>query len=93
LNFRRSKITSQFKRSIQSLFPSHTSRVAPPLRRSSPATSLTRIQAGMPQVLPAAAQGAVPRRSSPHFATYTRGSYLARSRRESRIRQPMFRIG
>jgi len=85
------KITSQLKRTIQSIFPSHTSRVAP--RRRPAATSLTRIQAGLPQELPAAAHAGAPRRGSRRLGTYTRGGYLTRSRQESRIRQPLFRIG
>ncbi|NLA68368.1 MAG: hypothetical protein GX856_09030 [Gammaproteobacteria bacterium] len=75
------------------VFPSHTSRVAPPRRRSTPAATLTRIQAGMPQALPAAAHDVAPGRTRRHSGTYTRGGYLARSRQASRSRQPLFRIG
>lgn len=75
------------------VFPSHTSRVASPRRRSTPAASLTRIQAGMPQALPAAAHDMAPGRIRRHSGTYTRGGYLARSRQEFRSRQPLFRIG
>jgi hypothetical protein len=93
LNLWRSKITSQFKRTIESIFPSHTSRVVPPQRRSErTASRVKRIQAGTPPAFPATASDIALRRGSDHFTTYTRGSYLARSRGEARSRRPLFRI-
>lgn len=98
MNLWRIKITSYLISVIQSVFPSHTSRVAaaPPRRRSSPAASVARIPPGMPQALPATAHdphGASQRRGSRQFPTYTRGHYLSHGRHQARRRQPIFRIG
>ncbi|GGK10742.1 hypothetical protein GCM10011394_20280 [Luteimonas terricola] len=88
----RIKITSQIKHSILSLFfPRRPSRTTRSRARSKPATSLTRIQAGLPQARSAPAHHVPRRRSSPHVA-YIHGSYRLRPRRDSHIGQRMFRI-
>lgn len=76
-------------------FPSMRSRSTRQRSRTSPATSITRIQAGMPQAhsAPAQARAQRTRRSASPPVTYTRGSYLAPSRGQARIVQPLFRIG
>jgi len=96
LNLWRITITRHFKNTILSLFPAHTSRVAPSRRRSTPATSITRIQAGLPHVHPMERgdpHGNSPRRSARQFPGYTRSRYLPHPRHDLRRHQPIFRIG
>lgn len=96
MNVWRIKITTHLKNTILSLFPAQTSRVIAPRRRTAPATSITRIQAGFPHAAPVVANGAHAagqRRSVRQFPTYTRGSYLSHTRHDVRRRQPIFRIG
>lgn len=92
----RIKITSHLKNTILSLFPAQTSRVTAPRRRTAPATSITRIQAGFPHAAASVANradAAGRRRSVRQFPTYTRGSYLSHARHDQRRGQPIFRIG
>ena len=94
MNIRRIKIRNQIKHSLITLFfPQRPARSARQRRRTKPATSLTRIQAGMPQLDPDPARATRARRSHRISPTYTRGGYLAGSRRDPRIRQPLFRVG
>lgn len=96
LNFWRINITSHLKHTILSLFPARTSRVAPARRRSTPATSITRIQAGLPHAHPAGTRephGGSPRRSARQFTSYARSRYLPHPRHDLRRHQPIFRIG
>lgn len=79
-----------------SLMSLYFPRKAAPARRgrarSTPATSITRLQAGMPQARPVPAQAnATRRRRSPHPG-YSRGSYLARPAHAASLGPRMFRI-
>ncbi|QDW66124.1 hypothetical protein [Luteimonas granuli] len=85
----------QIRNSLRSLyFPRAASPAKRTRSRSKPApTSITRIQAGMPQARPAPDQANTARRRRRTHAGYSSASYVSHPHRTAGISPRMFRIG